>query len=159
MKSVLRIIPVITGIVIILFALACGEEESAQEKEKRLLQEFIENNNISISPTVSGLYYIETETGTGNQPQSGETVAVHYTGWLMDSTMFDSSAGEAPFTFTLGVGYVIPGWDEGIVLMKRGGKASLIIPSWLAYGSEGAGSSIPPYSTLLFDVELLISDD
>lgn len=121
MKSVLRIIPVITGIVIILFALACGEEESAQEKGKRLLQEFIEKNNISISPTGSGLYYIETETGTGNQPQSGETVDVHYTGWLLDSTMFDSSAGEAPFTFTLGVGYVIPGWDEGIVLMKGGG--------------------------------------
>jgi FKBP-type peptidyl-prolyl cis-trans isomerase FkpA len=125
----------------------------------RLLEEFLITNNITVEPTASGIYYIETKTGTGAQPQAGEYVSVHYTGRLIDSILFDTSVGGDPFTFPLGLGYVIPGWDEGIALMKKGGEATLIIPSWLAYGSEGAGDVIPPYSTLLFDVELLLPDD
>lgn len=140
--------------------IACEKDsEAKKEKELRLLEEFLETNNITAEPTASGLYYIETKTGTGNQPQTGESVSVHYTGRLLDSTLFDTSSGGDPITFTLGVGYVIPGWDEGIALMKKGGEATLIIPSWLAYGSKGAGDVIPPYSTLLFDVELLLPDD
>jgi FKBP-type peptidyl-prolyl cis-trans isomerase FkpA len=147
------------SMVLVILTIACEEDsESKKEKEKRLLEEFLITNNITMEPTASGLYYIETRTGTGAQPQTGEYVSVHYTGRLIDSTLFDTSVGEDPLTFPLGLGYVIPGWDEGIALMKKGGEATLIIPSWLAYGSKGAGDVIPPYSTLLFDVELLLPD-
>ncbi len=158
----LKAIRVLTLLSVVLMSLtiACEKDtESKKEKEERLLEEFLLTNNITVEPTASGLYYIETNTGTGAQPQTGEAVSVHYTGRLIDSTLFDTSIGGDPFTFLLGVGYVIPGWDEGIALMKKGGKATLIIPSWLAYGSKGAGDVIPPYSTLLFDVELLLPDD
>ncbi len=116
---------------------------------------YLIDNNITTEPQASGLYYIETLEGTGNAPTNGQQVAVHYTGKLLDGSVFDSSIGKLPFTFPLGYGYVIAGWDEGIALMKKGGKATLIIPSSLGYGSSGSGSTIPPYSNLVFDVELV----
>jgi FKBP-type peptidyl-prolyl cis-trans isomerase len=106
--------------------------------------------------TASGLEYVEVEAGTGVQAAAGKTVSVHYTGKFQDGKVFDSSIprGEA-LTFKLGVGQVIKGWDEGIALMKVGGKAQLIIPPDLAYGERGAGGVIPPNATLVFDVELV----
>ena len=106
--------------------------------------------------TQSGLEYIEIEAGTGAQATAGKTVSVHYTGKFQDGKVFDSSIprGE-PLEFPLGKGNVIRGWDEGIALMKVGGKAQLVIPPHLAYGERGAGGVIPPNSTLVFDVELV----
>lgn len=143
-------ITILTILVIILFT-SC---KSKEEKEKDLLQTYITENNITTEPTASGLYYIEVKEGTGAKAQSGDYIKVHYTGTFIDGKQFDSSIGKDPISYQHGVGQVIQGWDEGIALMKKGGKAKLIIPSNLAYGTRGRGS-IPGYSTLLFDVELV----
>ncbi len=106
--------------------------------------------------TASGLEYVETLAGTGAQAKAGDTVRVHYTGKFPDGKVFDSSVSRGePLEFPLGKGRVIRGWDEGIALMKVGGKATLTIPPQLAYGESGAGGVIPPNATLLFDVELV----
>ena len=106
--------------------------------------------------TTSGLEYIEVQAGTGAQAAAGKTVSVHYTGKFQDGRVFDSSISRGqPISFKLGAGQVIKGWDEGIALMKVGGKAQLIIPSSLGYGERGAGGVIPPNATLVFDVELV----
>lgn len=106
--------------------------------------------------TDSGLQYIIIEEGTGERPQPGDLVSVHYVGKLADGTEFDNSYTRGqPYTFPLGQGQVIPGWDEGIALLTVGSKATLIIPPDLAYGSQGAGGVIPPDATLTFEVELV----
>lgn len=110
----------------------------------------------AVEAVVGELEYIEREAGTGAMPEAGDRVSVHYTGTLEDGTVFDTSANRGvPFDFVLGRGEVIPGWDQGIALMREGGKATLIIPPNLAYGTAGAGSSIPPNATLTFEVELV----
>jgi peptidylprolyl isomerase len=112
--------------------------------------------------TNSGLKYIDTKPGDGAAAKAGDTVKVHYTGWLTTDEgktkgkKFDSSLDRGkPFGFSLGAGDVIKGWDEGVAGMKVGGKRTLIIPPDLGYGKRGAGDDIPPNSTLLFEVELL----
>ena len=106
--------------------------------------------------TESGLKCIIETVGTGKAPKAGDMVKVHYTGTLEDGTKFDSSRdGGQPFEFTIGIGQVIKGWDEGIGMMKEGGRRQLVIPANLGYGARGAGKAIPPNATLLFDVELI----
>ena len=109
--------------------------------------------------TDSGLKYYDFEEGTGDTPQDGQTVTVNYTGWLEDGTKFDSSLDRGtPFSFTLGQGQVIPGWDEGVATMKIGGSRQLVIPGDLAYGESGFGGVIPPNATLIFEIELLSAE-
>jgi len=130
--------------------------EAARLQEASVLAKYIADNEITVEPTASGLYFISTLEGDGEQAVAGDKVKVHYTGTLLDGTKFDSSVdrGQA-FEFVLGQGKVIKGWDEGIAMMKVGGKATLILPSSIAYGERQAGALIKPYSPLKFDVELL----
>lgn len=108
----------------------------------------------------SGLKYQDEVVGTGPEPKTGQQVTVHYTGWLYDKGQkgkkFDSSRDRGqPFSFQIGAGQVIRGWDEGVATMKAGGKRTLVIPPELGYGARGAGGVIPPNATLMFDVELI----
>ena len=120
------------------------------------MQQYFADNGIEATPTESGLYYVMTEEGNGEMPAEGDIVKVHYTGKLLDGTVFDSSIerGE-PIAFPIGKGHVIPGWDEGIMLMSVGEKGVLYIPYYLAYGTRGSAPVIPPFANLIFDVELV----
>ncbi len=111
---------------------------------------------MSTRTTPSGLIIEELATGDGSVAAAGQTVSVHYTGWLTDGTKFDSSKDrDEPFEFPLGAGHVIAGWDEGVQGMKVGGRRKLTIPPKIGYGTRGAGRVIPPNATLVFEVELL----
>ncbi len=125
------------------------------ESEKSMLDVYLHNANITVKPESSGLYYIEQLAGKGAYPKAGQKVTIHYTGSFLSGEVFDSSLqrGE-PFTFEFGANQVIPGMEEGVGKMKPGGKATLIIPSGLAYGKEQY-KMIPPYSTLIFEIELI----
>ena len=106
--------------------------------------------------TTSGLLYIDIREGEGVEPKAGQFVSVHYVGTLENGKKFDSSYDrKQPFSFKIGVGQVIKGWDEGVSSMKVGSQRKLIIPSNLGYGSRGAGNVIPPNSVLIFNIELL----
>lgn len=129
-------------------------------EQKRKNEEAFAKEIEGFDKTESGLYYKITQHGNGKKPQAGQKVAVHYTGMLLDKSVFDSSySRRQPLNFTIGVGQVIEGWDEGILLLHEGDKARLVIPSDLAYGASGAGGVIPPHAPLIFDVELVKVND
>jgi FKBP-type peptidyl-prolyl cis-trans isomerase len=147
------------------------KKENAQiqsEKEKKAIEAYLAENKITAQPLESGLIIIEKVKGNGKKPQNGQNVKVNYIGKLLNGKVFDTSieveakaAGVynpqrpyKPFEFTLGAGQVIRGWDEGIAQLSVGSKATLIIPSALGYGSQDMGI-IPPYSTLVFEIELV----
>jgi FKBP-type peptidyl-prolyl cis-trans isomerase len=131
-----------------------AKENERKEEELNAITAYMEQNNIVANPLPSGLYYIETKAGKGNYPKAGQICLVNYTGKLLDGTIFDSSIGKEPLDFQIGTGRVVPGWDEGIALMKKTGQAILIIPSYLGYGENSIGR-IPPHSPLVFEVELV----
>ena len=132
------------------------EAEISEVREIELIEQYIKENDITVEPMESGLYFIETAPGSGVVAERGSNVKVHYMGRLLNGEKFDSSydRGE-PINFKLGTGAVIPGWDEGIGYMTEGSKATLIIPSILAYGDRPPPGPIKPYSPLVFDVELI----
>jgi peptidyl-prolyl cis-trans isomerase A (cyclophilin A) len=131
------------------------KKESKELENKLEILEF-EKHIEGMSKTSSGLYYKINKEGNKNKPLKGQNIRVHYKGMLLDGTVFDSSIQrDQPIDFTLGIGQVIAGWDEGISLLSEGASAKLVIPSELAYGANGAGGVIPPNATLIFEVELL----
>ena len=131
-------------------------QKKAEEAAKGAAKKFFEENkkNPDVKETASGLQYIVEKEGEGAQPTATDDVTVHYTGRLLDGTVFDSSVNRGePATFPLN--RVIPGWTEGVQLMKEGAKYTFFIPSELAYGPQGVEGVIPPHSTLIFEVELI----
>ncbi|MFO7922260.1 MAG: FKBP-type peptidyl-prolyl cis-trans isomerase [Bacteroidales bacterium] len=126
------------------------------EHEKNLLDDYIEENDITVTPTESGLYYIEKEEGEGDLPGENASVTLHYTGALLDGRVFDETESDNPMVMSTGATNIIPGFIEGIKKMKKNGKARLIIPWSIGYGAEGSSEGIiPPYSTLVFDIEVI----
>jgi len=131
-------------------------KESLKKAEDESIQQYIQENNIKEESSISGLYYIEIQKGKGKNTVPGNILQVHYTGKFIDGSVFDSSLDRNElFSFQYGNSEVIAGWEEGFSRMKEGGKAKFIIPSHLAYGENGYGKIIPPFSTLIFDVELV----
>jgi FKBP-type peptidyl-prolyl cis-trans isomerase FkpA len=139
-----------------------NEESAGKQKgiDEKMLKDYFEKNNIKASKTASGLYYVVTRDGTGPEGKAGQMFSVNYTGRLLNGKTFDSNTDTAfhhpePFSVEIGKGNVIRGWDEGLQLLKAGSKATLYIPSGLAYGPQDKGAQIPANSILVFDVEIL----
>jgi FKBP-type peptidyl-prolyl cis-trans isomerase len=133
-----------------------GIYHTDEEQELSLLRTYLENADVQVEPTESGMYIIILEEGSGPLALPGQTLTVHYTGKSIDGKVFDSSLTRGkPIEFILGAGNVIKGWDEGFTKLRKGSKARFIIPSKLAYGANGFGEEILPYSTLIFEVELI----
>lgn len=138
------------------FRLFQGAKLEREEAARKQAEAQLEELTAGFTKTPSGLYYKILQAGQGNKPVKGQTVSVHYTGMLINGKVFDSSySRNEPIEFPVGVGQVIAGWDEGILLLQEGDKARLVIPSHLGYGSRGAGGVIPPNAVLVFDVELV----
>lgn len=154
MKKILSILVIITSAALLTIWY------KSPKIDKELIEQPKGNINMTRKKTGTGLEYEIIKEGTGESPKAGKKVSVHYTGWLDKNgelgTKFDSSVDRGhPFEFTVGVGQVIKGWDEGVLDMKVGEKRRLIIPAALGYGARGAGRVIPANATLIFDVELL----
>jgi peptidyl-prolyl cis-trans isomerase A (cyclophilin A) len=133
-----------------------GSRQKRIEEAKKEAEAAMEKLAAGFDKTESGLRYQLIQKGNGKQAENGKIVSVHYTGQLENGNTFDSSyPRKKPIEFPLGKGHVIEGWDEGIALLKVGDKARFVIPSYLGYGSSGAGGVIPPNATLIFDVELM----
>lgn len=127
---------------------------NSEEHEQEILESFLANANITVEPTQSGLYYIENVKGSGDFIKDGDFITLNYTLTLADGALVETTLGNEPMKFTLGRDRMIAGWEEAMHKMQKGTSCQLIIPSKLAYGAEGKGS-ILPYSTLIFDIEIL----
>lgn len=129
--------------------------EEAKNGEGKVIEEYVAKSMKGATRTEEGIYFITQKEGTGATAQSGQTVVVEYTGKFMNGETFDSSVGKEPISVPLGQNYVIPGWEIMMLKMKKGQKATVLIPSALAYGANGAGNVIKPYTPILFDVEII----
>ncbi len=132
------------------------EQDAKKNNEAKLMEDYAKKNFATATKTQSGMYYVVIKAGTGDAIKAGQTVTVDYTGKLMDGKVFDSSVGKPgpKFQVTVGQGAVIPGWEQALAMMKKGEKAIFFIPSNLAYGEQGGGP-IPPFSSLIFEMEVL----
>ncbi len=140
-----------TGLLLVLFVMSCNSSQTGEIS----MPDFPDIESLELETTASGLQYYDVEEGSGEMPAAGDRIVAHYAGWLTDGTEFDSSIPRGQtFSFTIGQRQVIPGWDEGIGTMKRGGVRILVIPPQLGYGSRASGP-IPPNSTLVFQVYLV----
>ena len=138
-----------------LLFIQCNKAKKQAEIDENIIKDYITKNNIAATRTADGLYYVITSPTNNIHAKAGYIASVRYIGKFMDDKIFDKNTNSAsPFSFTIGAGQVILGWDEGIALMNKGEKARLFIPSALAYGSSGQGS-IPPNTVLQFEVELV----
>jgi FKBP-type peptidyl-prolyl cis-trans isomerase FkpA len=149
--------PVLLALGLLLALVSCNPAKKYEKDEKDAINNYLASNStLAFEKQPSGLYYLEVLAGTGDQPVANDTVYVRYTGKYLNGTVFDTNVGtgKTDFVFPLGQGYAIQGFDEGISLMKVGGKATLLTPSSLAYGPQGY-YTIPGYTALLFDVELI----
>ncbi len=156
---------IITGIMILASAFFSNMLFAQDQKaiDDKLLQDYFTANKIQPEKTASGLYYRITTPGEGAHPQVGKKVVMNYRGKLLDGKQFDANVdenykpvnGRDPFSFTLGMGRVIKGWDEGVQLLQKGTRATFFLPSDLAYGPRAVGGVIPANSVLIFDVELV----
>ena len=129
--------------------------EEVRQQEPELIANYVKENNIKAQPTADGLYIIVKKAGKGTKVAVGRQVAMHYTGRLLDGTVFDSSIGKEPLSYVVGQMGLIRGWEEGVMGQPEGSQLQLIIPSAMGYGSQGAGQLIPPYSPLVFDIEIV----
>ncbi len=138
-------------------SLRLAQERQRFEIEKKRIEAYMNTHSLQADPLPSGLYVIMKKQGTGPRIQAGNVAVVHYTGRLLDGTVFDSSRqpGREPFEVKVGAGQVIKGWDEGLTYFRKGGEGLLIIPSWLGYGERGAGEEIGPNEPLVFEIECL----
>ena len=132
-----------------------AEMEKARTEEPELIANYVKENNIKAQPNANGLYVIVKKQGKGTKVAVGRQVAIHYTGRLIDGTVFDSSVGNEPLSYVVGQMGLIRGWEEGVMGQPEGTQLQLIIPSAMGYGSQGAGQMIPPYSTLIFDLDIV----
>lgn len=132
-----------------------AEMEKARTEEPELIANYVKENNIKVQPNADGLYVIVKKQGKGTKVAVGRQVAIHYTGRLIDGTVFDSSVGNEPLSYVVGQMGLIRGWEEGVMGQPEGTQLQLIIPSAMGYGSQGAGQMIPPYSTLIFDLDIV----
>ncbi len=131
------------------------EMKERQQNEPQIIADYIAANNITAKPNADGLYVTIKKKGTGAKVAMGREVAMHYTGRLLDGTVFDSSEGKEPLTYTVGKMGLIRGWEDGVMGQPEGTQLQIIMPSALGYGSQGAGQRIPPYSPLVFDIEIV----
>jgi FKBP-type peptidyl-prolyl cis-trans isomerase FkpA len=158
-KSKSRIVLSFLVIIMVISTVSCDVTKKYREQEKKDIAEYLaQNSNLSFVKQASGLYYLNVLTGTGLMPAEGDSAYVYYTGKFLDGTVFDTNVGSRLYGFKAGLGYNIAGFDEGIMLMKAGGKSSLLIPSSLAYGAAGVymgNMMIPSYTPILFDIQMV----
>ncbi len=130
-------------------------QDAKGQDEQKIVNDFAAKNYQNATKTETGMYHLVQSAGAGATPARGDTVVVNYKGTFLDGKTFDQSNPGQPFEFPVGMGYVIRGWDEGLLMMKKGEKAKFLMPSSMAYGPRGAGNAIPAYSPLQFDIELV----
>lgn len=152
-------------LILAVIAVSCDPSKKYEEEEKSLIANYIDDNNITVSPDSHGLYYMEITPGTGEKIEIGDTVGVWYTGYYLSGKIFDSNTeDDTPFVFKVGTYSLIEGWSIGLCYMKLNTKAQLLMPSSLAYGTSGFGvyneygqyiTVIPGYTPLLFEIEVV----